>query len=189
MKHEHSILKDYPGLFTAMASLVLLFALSTTAYTAPAAEITQEVGQKAIEESLSVLPSLAFDPDILGVVPVDIAIFVRLDGGVNFPNARHSLRKAHRHFVVTPSQEFCFHLIARCRVNGLFCRNRDLAECDAVALPLRMDAMPEVEVHIVPSRESPTGIGEPGVPPIGPAVANAVAAATGKVIRKLPMIS
>ena len=34
--------------------------------------------------------------------------------------------------------------------------------------PLRIDAMPEVEVHIVPSTERPTGVGEPGVPPIGP---------------------
>ncbi len=54
--------------------------------------------------------------------------------------------------------------------------------------PLRMNAMPDVEVHIVPSIESPTGIGEPAVPPIGPAVANAVAAATGTVYRDLPMI-
>jgi isoquinoline 1-oxidoreductase beta subunit len=53
--------------------------------------------------------------------------------------------------------------------------------------PLRIDAMPEVEVHIVPSSERPTGVGEPGVPPIGPAVANAVYAATGKRIRVLPI--
>ena len=51
---------------------------------------------------------------------------------------------------------------------------------------LTIDEMPEVEVHIVPSTASPTGVGEPGVPPIGPAVANAVAAATGKRIRVLP---
>lgn len=53
-------------------------------------------------------------------------------------------------------------------------------------LPLRIDAMPKVEVHIVPSDAPPTGVGEPGVPPIGPAVANAVAAATGKRVRDLP---
>jgi len=53
--------------------------------------------------------------------------------------------------------------------------------------PLRVDAMPEVEVHIIESEEPPTGIGEPGVPPIGPAVANAVYKATGKRIRMLPM--
>ena len=54
--------------------------------------------------------------------------------------------------------------------------------------PLRIDQMPRVEVHIVPSDEPPTGVGEPGVPPIGPAVANALRAATGKTIQKLPII-
>ena len=51
---------------------------------------------------------------------------------------------------------------------------------------LRIDEMPKVEVHIVPSPEAPTGVGEPGVAPIGPAVANAVFAATGKRLRVLP---
>ena len=54
---------------------------------------------------------------------------------------------------------------------------------------LRMDEMPLVDVHLVPSDESPTGIGESAVPLIGPAVANAVFAATGKRIRKLPIYS
>jgi isoquinoline 1-oxidoreductase beta subunit len=52
---------------------------------------------------------------------------------------------------------------------------------------LRASEMPKVEVHIVPSGEKPTGVGEPGVPPIAPAVANAVFAATGKPVRKLPL--
>jgi isoquinoline 1-oxidoreductase beta subunit len=52
---------------------------------------------------------------------------------------------------------------------------------------LRMDEMPVVEVHIVPSTEPPSGVGEPGTPPIAPAVANAIFAATGKRIRRLPM--
>ena len=52
---------------------------------------------------------------------------------------------------------------------------------------LRMSGMPKVEVHIVPSAEPPGGVGEPGVPPIAPAVANAVFAATGKRIRTLPI--
>jgi isoquinoline 1-oxidoreductase beta subunit len=52
---------------------------------------------------------------------------------------------------------------------------------------LRMDAMPVVEVHIVPSRENPGGIGEPGTPPIAPAVANAVFAVTGERLRVLPI--
>lgn len=51
---------------------------------------------------------------------------------------------------------------------------------------LRMEEMPEVEVHIMPSTELPSGVGEPGVPPIGPAVANAVAALTGKPVHVLP---
>ena len=52
---------------------------------------------------------------------------------------------------------------------------------------VRLNQMPEVEVHIVPSNEAPGGIGEPGTPPIAPAVCNAVFAATGKPIRRLPI--
>ncbi len=52
---------------------------------------------------------------------------------------------------------------------------------------LRIDEMPEVEVHIVRNREAPGGVGEPGVPPIAPAVANAVFALTGERVRKLPI--
>ena len=52
--------------------------------------------------------------------------------------------------------------------------------------PLRINQMPAVEVHIVPSSAAPTGIGEPGVPPTAPAVANAIAAATGKYLRRMP---
>jgi len=52
---------------------------------------------------------------------------------------------------------------------------------------LRMNEMPVVEVHIVPSEENPTGMGEPAVPPVAPAICNAVFAATGKRIRHLPI--
>ena len=52
---------------------------------------------------------------------------------------------------------------------------------------LRMSEMPEVEVHIVTSQEAPGGVGEPGVPPIAPAMANAIFAATGKRMRRLPI--
>jgi isoquinoline 1-oxidoreductase beta subunit len=52
--------------------------------------------------------------------------------------------------------------------------------------PLRMSDMPRVEVHIVPSAEFPTGVGEAGVPPVAPAVSNAVFAASGKRLRSLP---
>jgi isoquinoline 1-oxidoreductase beta subunit len=46
--------------------------------------------------------------------------------------------------------------------------------------------MPHIEVHVVPSTEKPTGIGEPGVPPIAPAVANAWAKLTGQRLFDLP---
>ena len=52
---------------------------------------------------------------------------------------------------------------------------------------LRIDEMPAVEVHIVSSTEAPTGVGEPGVPPLAPALANALFAATGKRIDRLPI--
>ncbi|MCC2974309.1 xanthine dehydrogenase family protein molybdopterin-binding subunit [Massilia sp. IC2-476] len=50
----------------------------------------------------------------------------------------------------------------------------------------RHHEMPQVEVHIVPSNDPPTGIGEPGLPPLAPAFANAVFRLTGKRLRKLP---
>lgn len=53
--------------------------------------------------------------------------------------------------------------------------------------PLRIEEMPQIEVHIVPSDAPPTGVGEPGVPPIGPAVANALRAVTGRPARTLPI--
>jgi isoquinoline 1-oxidoreductase subunit beta len=52
--------------------------------------------------------------------------------------------------------------------------------------PTRMREMPKVEVHIVKSTAAPSGIGEPGVPPIAPPIGNAIFAATGKRLRSLP---
>jgi isoquinoline 1-oxidoreductase beta subunit len=52
---------------------------------------------------------------------------------------------------------------------------------------LRITEMPLVETHIVPSTEAMGGVGETGVPPIAPAVANAIFAATGNRIRRLPI--
>ena len=51
---------------------------------------------------------------------------------------------------------------------------------------LRMSEMPRVEVYIVDSTDTPRGVGEPAVPPLAPAVANAVAMATGRSVRRLP---
>ncbi|MFK3739902.1 xanthine dehydrogenase family protein molybdopterin-binding subunit [Massilia sp. TN1-12] len=50
----------------------------------------------------------------------------------------------------------------------------------------RMNEMPQIDVHIVPSQDAPTGMGEPGLPPLAPAFANAVFKLTGKRLRKLP---
>ncbi|WP_416305529.1 molybdopterin cofactor-binding domain-containing protein [Neptunicella sp. SCSIO 80796] len=52
---------------------------------------------------------------------------------------------------------------------------------------LRINEMPNVEVAVIESTEAPTGVGEPGVPPIGPAVANAWRRLTGKPVRRLPI--
>ena len=52
---------------------------------------------------------------------------------------------------------------------------------------LRLAEMPRVEVHLVPGGDKPTGVGEPGVPPIAPAVANALFALTGRRARALPL--
>ena len=50
----------------------------------------------------------------------------------------------------------------------------------------RIGSMPQIAVHTVPSADAPTGMGEPGLPPLAPAFANAVAALTGKPLRELP---
>jgi isoquinoline 1-oxidoreductase beta subunit len=52
---------------------------------------------------------------------------------------------------------------------------------------LSMKEMPVIEVHIIPSTLAPTGIGEPGLPPTAPALTNAIFAATGKRLRRLPI--
>ena len=52
---------------------------------------------------------------------------------------------------------------------------------------LRMSETPEIEVHIIPSSDQPTGVGEPGLPPLAAALTNAIFAATGERVRQLPL--
>ena len=52
---------------------------------------------------------------------------------------------------------------------------------------VRMNEMPVVEVHIIESTEKMGGVGEPGVPPVAPAVMNALFTLTGKRVRNLPL--
>ncbi len=54
--------------------------------------------------------------------------------------------------------------------------------------PLRLADMPDIDVHILPSAAPPTGVGEPGLPPAGAALANAIYAATGTRVTQLPMV-
>jgi isoquinoline 1-oxidoreductase beta subunit len=79
---------------------------------------------------------------------------------------------------------------------GLSAALRERIDLDAGAVrqsnfpdyqPLRINEMPDIEVHIVPSAEPPTGVGEPGLPPLAPAVANAIRSVTGRTVRSLPI--
>jgi isoquinoline 1-oxidoreductase beta subunit len=60
---------------------------------------------------------------------------------------------------------------------------------DGYTPPYMVDAPVNVDVHIVPSTEAPTGCGEPPVPVISPAVVNALAVLTGKRYRSLPLVT
>lgn len=80
-----------------------------------------------------------------------------------------------------------FGLSAALKQQITFARGR-VVETNFHQFPvLRMHEMPKVEVHIVPSNEPPSGVGETGLPPVAPAVTNALFAATGKRIRTLPI--
>lgn len=72
--------------------------------------------------------------------------------------------------------------------NGVSIQNGACAQSNFHDLPvLRMDEVPDITVHIVPSQAKPGGIGEVAVPPVAPVVANALFAATGKRLRDLPL--
>jgi isoquinoline 1-oxidoreductase beta subunit len=73
-------------------------------------------------------------------------------------------------------------------IEGITLKNGAVEQSNFHDYPvLRITEMPKIDVHIVPSAEKPTGVGEPGTPVIAPAVANALAAATGQRLRNLPL--
>jgi isoquinoline 1-oxidoreductase len=81
-----------------------------------------------------------------------------------------------------------FGLSTALKEHGTVSRGRfDQSNFDSYRL-LRMDEVPEVEVHVVESTEPPTGVGEPPVTVVGPALANAIFAATGARLRHLPFL-
>jgi isoquinoline 1-oxidoreductase subunit beta len=70
-----------------------------------------------------------------------------------------------------------------------YCRSRarvSRARSDRVSARARILDMPAVDVYIVASGEAPTGVGEPGVPAVAPAISNAIFAASGRRLRSLP---
>jgi isoquinoline 1-oxidoreductase beta subunit len=79
-----------------------------------------------------------------------------------------------------------YGLSAALRGEITFARGAAVQDNFHVYEPLRISGMPKVETHIVPSTAAPGGIGEPGLPPVAPAVANALFALTGKRLRSLP---
>lgn len=80
-----------------------------------------------------------------------------------------------------------FGLSAALRGEVVIENGRPVAGNFDTAPPLRLSECPEIAVHILPSTEAPEGVGEPGLPPIAPAVANAVFTLTGKRLRALPL--
>ena len=92
----------------------------------------------------------------------------------------------HPHFIVTDCLDHQVHFSHR-GITGSTLITGKVEQTNFKSYQvLRIDEMPKVDVHIVQSLEAPTGVGEPGVAPIGPAIANAVLAATGKRLRILP---
>ncbi len=78
--------------------------------------------------------------------------------------------------------------LSGCMKDALTIENGSVKQSNFHDLPvLRMDETPKMEVWLVNSTEPPSGIGEPGLPPVAPALANALFAATGKRLREMPL--
>jgi isoquinoline 1-oxidoreductase beta subunit len=125
-------------------------------------------------------------------VVANVAEVTLVDGQ---PRVRRVVCAVHCGFAVSPDQVraqmegglnygLSFYLHGDLKLDGGLVANRNF---DTYRV-LRMDEAPEIEVHIVPSADAPTGTGEPGTPVIGPAIANAIVALTGRATTSLPFI-
>jgi isoquinoline 1-oxidoreductase beta subunit len=126
-----------------------------------------------------------------GSVVAEVAEVSLVDGR---PKVHRVVAAIHCGLVVNPSQvayqvesAVCFGLSAALHGEITIADGRVQQSNFGDYAPLRHEEMPRVEVHIVPSTDPPSGVGEPGTPVIAPAVANALARLTGVRARRLPL--
>src|SRR5258706_77379 len=101
-----------------------------------------------------------------------------------------SSRRRHTRLVSDWSSDVCSSDLSSAMKNEITFKDGRAEQSNFDNYPLlRMSETPTVEIHMIASGEKPGGMGEVGVPLAAPAIANAIAAATGKRIRKMPLLS
>ena len=126
-----------------------------------------------------------------GSVVAEVAEVSLVDGK---PRVHRVVAAIHCGLVVNPGQvayqvegAVCFALSAALHGEITFVDGQVQQSNFGDYIPVRLTEMPRVEVHIVPSTDAPTGVGEPGTPPLAAAVTNALYALTGVRARRLPL--